>query len=385
VTRKLVERNISQFEYEAEMAILEALGEHQIATSDIGILPMNGEDPLSIRKEEIAPTIEPDFHSWISPNSEGSSLPLDQQCEHSPLSRPGMQSRRDGSTFEDSAWTSEYDARGRIDGTLPEERDSKLVENDMNIGNNLPSMAVIEPPMPATPQIQSTADKESGSPRSVLKSHEKAAEVNVANDVTETTGLRHRKIKSIAAKSMADELAHLAALHGGVTKTDVPVLTKDGGIDNLLAGVVSLAQQEEGKHQSHDHPTTTSASNNGGDVNTGEEDAPRDEETGDAKQIIRGDTAAGNLRASGWSSRSSLGRQGSEKLYYLRGWYRELIEPKLPAFWKGATHSVCFVMLPLLTVAFILYYAAGNPMAGGSAVEAIMDATEGSDYEYASW
>ncbi len=369
------ERNISQFEYEAEMAILEALGEQQNATSDNGVYSRNEEDSSCIH-------IEPDFQSWISPDSE-ESLPLDQHRDNSPLSRPGMPSRtRDASIFEDSAWSSEYDARGRIDGTLPEERDSKLVGIEMNVNYDIPTVAIVEP-LPS-PYKQTTADKESGSPRSILKSHEGANEINVPTDVTESTGLRHRKIKSIAAKSMADELAQLAALHGGVTKTDVPVLTKDGGIDNLLAGVVSLAHQAEGKHHSQDHSITTTKNANGGVGNKGEEDAPRDEETGDAKQVLRGDTVH-DFRASGWSSRSSLGRQGSENLYYLRRWYRELIKPKLPAFWKGATHSICFVMLPLLTVAFILYYAAGNPMAGGSNVEAIMDATEGSDYEYASW
>jgi hypothetical protein len=367
------ERNISQFEYEAEMAILEALGEHQNATSNIGVNSINEEDSSHI---------EPDFQSWISPDSE-EGLRLDQHRE-SPLSRPGMPSRTgDASIFEDSAWSSEYDARGRIDGTLPEERDSKLVGIEMNVNYDIPTVATVQPQMP-TPHIQTMADKESDSPRPILKSREGANEINVPTDVSDSTGLRHRKIKSIAAKSMADELAQLAALHGGVTKTDVPVLTKDGGIDNLLAGVVSLAQQVEGKHQSQDHSKTTTENANGGVGSKGEEDAPGDEETGDANQILRGDTVR-DLRASEWSSRSSLGRQGSEKLYYLRGWYRELIKPKLPAFWKGATHSICFVMLPLLTVAFILYYAAGNPMAGGSTVEAIMDATEGSDYEYASW
>jgi hypothetical protein len=373
-TAKKRERNISQFEYEAEMAILEALNEQQMTSIDARDLPMNNEDASGERIEELAPDIEPDFQSWISPNSEG-SLPLDQKHDTS------------RSLFENSAWTSEYDARGRIDGTLPEERDAKLVEIDMKqLGNDVPSVAVIESHAPSI-QEQIKTKESDNSPRSILKSNDGANEINVPNDGAESTGLRHRKVKSIAAKSMADELAALAAMHGGVTKNDAPVLTKDGGIDNLLAGVVSLAQQGEGKHQSQDHPTTTSSNENGGDGNAGEDDAPRDEETGDAKQIIRGDNAGYNSRASGgWSSRSSLGRQGSEKLYYLRGWYHELIKPKLPAFWTGATHFVCFTMLPLLTVAFILYYAAGNPMAGGATVEAIMDATEGLDYyEYASW
>lgn len=375
-TAKKRERNISQFEYEAQMAILEALNEQQNMTSiDMRDHPMYAEDASGERIEEPAPDIEPDFQSWISPNSAEGSLPLDQQHDNS------------RSLFENSAWTSEYDARGRIDGTLPEERDAKLVEIDMKqLVDDVPSVAVIKSHAP-TVQEQTATDKESdNSPRSILKSHDAAKDINVPTDGTDATGLRHRKVKSIAAKSMADELAALAAMHGGVTKTDAPALTKDGGIDNLLAGVVSLAQQEGGKHQSQEQPTT-SANANDSDGDAGEEDSPRDEETGDAKQIIRGDNAGYNFGASGgWSSRSSLGRQGSEKLYYLRGWYHELIKPKLPAFWTGATHFVCFTMLPLLTVAFILYYAAGNPTAGGATVEAIMDATEGLDnYEYASW
>jgi hypothetical protein len=60
---------------------------------------------------------------------------------------------------------------------------------------------------------------------------------------------------------------------------------------------------------------------------------------------------------------------GSEKLYYLRRWYHELIKLKLPTFWTGATHFVCLKMVPLFTVAFILYYAVGNPMASGATVD----------------
>jgi hypothetical protein len=47
-----------------------------------------------------------------------------------------------------------------------------------------------------------------------------------------------------------------------------------------------------------------------------------------------------------------------------------------------ASHSICFVMLPLLIIAIILYYGAGNPMVG--AIEAVEVVAGVEDYK-ASW
>ena len=65
-------------------------------------------------------------------------------------------------------------------------------------------------------------------------------------DPTETTGLRHRKTKTIAAKNMADELSQIAALHGGGHRhqSTAAMLSNDGGVDNLFAGVGILAQAQ---------------------------------------------------------------------------------------------------------------------------------------------
>ena len=85
----------------------------------------------------------------------------------------------------------------------------------------------------------------------------------------ENTGLRHRKIKTIAAKSMADELSQLAAKSGGgsgdgghrpqpSTIDSVYNRPDGGGGDNLFAGVEFLPQQnsrddDNGSKQRRDH------------------------------------------------------------------------------------------------------------------------------------
>jgi hypothetical protein len=75
--------------------------------------------------------------------------------------------------------------------------------------------------------------------------------------------------------------------------------------------------------------------------------------------------------------------------YRLKIWYHDLIRPKRDAFIKGATHTISFVILPLLSIAFILFYGAGNPMAGSHGVEeeAIAVLGDGNDqgWVHASW
>ena len=51
--------------------------------------------------------------------------------------------------------------------------------------------------------------------------------------------------------------------------------------------------------------------------------------------------------------KSSLRRQAT---FEMRSYYLDLIQPKLPDFWKKTTHVICFIVLPLLLIAIILYY-----------------------------
>ena len=146
--------------------------------------------------------------------------------------------------------------------------------------------------------------------------------------------------------------------------------------DNLLAGMGNiLAMQDkhearaDGRHH-EDQPTGAADDHYDGDEG---DDAPHDEETGGAP---KNSTATTYLPPP--SPPSSFQRRHAERVHNLRIWYHDLIEPKLPHFIKATTHSILYIIVPLLAVAFILYYGVGNPIAGGTDV---FDDVE----EHASW
>lgn len=429
-------RDLTQFEDEADLAIFEALNEHNMKTLADSIGYRNQEEEEDEEEEFAEEQRNEDSGAphKSAPSSDNESLPsqvvqsesYDHRKDISALTALDLElsppptgsmhnatnSRvRGESIFEDSAWTEEYDAQGRIDGTLPEERDSKLINEEggvLGVGGGVDlnprvaaattAAALPRPPLHSKKDTQRsnfskramTKDDDSTSKKKVTIENNVSNKLhaNISNDPTAVTGLRHRRAGTIAAKNMAEELAQIAALHsdqnGGIydpkhqrTKT---ALTKDGGIDNLLAGVNILAQQDDSSDDGSQQAP----------VDAGGDGGPHDEEMGNAAP----ESAKKGPRR--------LERQ-SEMWYHLGNWYHDLIKPKLPAFVKGATHSVCFVMLPLLTIACILYYGAGNPIAGGysafvvaeevvgdetNADEAVEDETdkpEGDISGYASW
>jgi len=354
-----------------------------------------------------------------------SALTTLEYNDHSPHSSNGRK-RGEVSLFEDSAWTEGYDAAGRIDGTLPEERDSMLVNED---GQRVGGGVGLDPrvsagsvasagtgPAPARPPLhplqsgEKASSKRSIFSKRVVKDDDSTSRASnndnskgpskhnfmgkrnfnipaVVEDPTKTTGLRHRRVSTIAAKNMADELAQLGALHGGCdinnndphhqrTKTAFTLQSKDGGIDNLLAGADILARQEDkdrndvvsgGKHHDQD------AGANNGEEPFGNDGGPVDEEMGN-------NANDSNNRY----QRVALGRR-SEMLYHLRIWYHDLIQPKLPSFVRGATHSICFIIVPLLAVAFILYYGMDNPMSSGNGAKAEVGNWDVGDESWSWW
>jgi len=385
----------TEFEDEAEQAILNALAAHsmsaksddQIDTAD-QITDLE-DDPdianLESKLEDDDDKEEGDesIPSQILPKQHHKTISALTTANFEHDSSPKQHDRKSGDCiFEDSAWTSNYDAQGRIDGTLPEEQNT----------NQLPSVVAAAAATSSSPSLISrltsggkkTNDLSQGtltskqmkkgetSPRQDTPQKQSKLSDTIVKDPTTITGLRHRRSNTIAAKTMVEELAEIAALHSGDdfheslhkrTDTAMKLQTKDkGGINNLLAGVNILAQHEEdaseadGKAPVHDTGGTTNLE----DII--EEDEPQDEEMGNANNSSKKDTPS--------QKRPSTLDKRSETMYRMKIWYHDLIEPKLPQFWKAAKHHICFIMMPLLIVAFILFYACGNPMTGSTADKA---------------
>mmetsp|Transcript_23264 Transcript_23264/g.41596 ORF Transcript_23264/g.41596 Transcript_23264/m.41596 type:complete len:1233 (+) Transcript_23264:4492-8190(+) len=421
------EKDNTQFEDEAELAILKALNGlnlrqsviHHDEKSKRSLTPVEDDDDDD-DDDGSSDNAEEEF-----PVAQVMSDPLTHRKDVSALTtvgfdaspKPPNNSRKLGENiFEDSAWTEEYDAAGRIDGTLPEEG---VRLNPLGVpGGEVTSIAegggaaaAARPPLHPLPSTKngnaSQKTSNSISKRSVAKEDSKRAAAkedggsttapsrlkgdlnhvpvpNTAKDPTKNTGLRHRRNKTIAVKDMAEEMAQIAALHsvgGGMAHNGSNVMPnggdaqqhrrgrtgmalqrdRDGGIGNLLAGLDILVQQEDGSKDADlgDKSAATGAdavgqAHGGNDGIGGDED----EETGYATDANATDRKSKHGKFRRHQTRS-------ETLYHLRMWYRDLIRPKLSAFIKGATHTIIFIIVPLLSVAFILFYALGNPMAGG--------------------
>eukprot|EP00579_Thalassiosira_antarctica_P000217 CAMPEP_0201866770 /NCGR_PEP_ID=MMETSP0902-20130614/1236_1 /ASSEMBLY_ACC=CAM_ASM_000551 /TAXON_ID=420261 /ORGANISM="Thalassiosira antarctica, Strain CCMP982" /LENGTH=1631 /DNA_ID=CAMNT_0048391801 /DNA_START=121 /DNA_END=5016 /DNA_ORIENTATION=+ len=412
--------NATQFEDEADLAIRQALEacnmQQSINTTSHEEEEADGErkgdrlTPVDDDESEEDDEPEDDVPSQVVPKpishrQDVSGITTHGFDNNSPKEPPPtsvMQHSREVSIFEDSTWTEGYDAAGRVDGTLPEEG------VDLNPSVAAAAVAAARPPL--HPLLSSKNENVSG--RSIFKravsddsasrakSNEAPASksnVHVPKDPTETTGLRHRRKKTIAAKNMADEMAQLAALHGGdggnnnepPSRQHQRSQTGDGGIDNLFAGVDILGQQDDESssgdyfskhhdHHDHHHPATGTDGEVPHGDDTSEGDTPHDEETGNVSR--RGSPHSRRP----WSPRSTMGRSSrySEMYFHLSIWYHDLIKPKLPGFVKGATHSIVFVIVPLLTVSFILYYALDNPMAGQGTVDDELGFSENASWSW---
>eukprot|EP00970_Alexandrium_tamarense_P008845 scaffold1725_cov195-Alexandrium_tamarense.AAC.6 len=384
----------TQFESEAEEAIIAALGIHNIKSSDEidrveqateNNIPSPGHESDQQEDEEggdmLLEVVAPPLH-----RKNVSSLTNTSPCRTSDIN--------DSSTlFEDSAWIDEYDVKGQIDGTLREEQDAKLVK-ESHLGDldltlpmfggdeeaplpveKLPSLdeKVISPRPPMHPLLKPLklmrAKTDSTQSRVAKKEEAKpkmkdAVVVEQSKEQSHRPELRHRRNKT-GVKSMADELAKMASMDEFEskhtrTKTNA-TLGANHGIDNLCNGVGILYQGED--DDSDDHPPKRSSKpDDEGSDDEGEDDKPHDEETGEVKHKH----GQQRHRAHFVSSRRSgnEGHSRSEMMYHARVWYTDLIKPKLPRFVESATHSFLFVIIPLLVIAFVLFYAVGNPLAG---------------------
>jgi len=377
----------TEFEDEAEQAILNALAAHSMSVKpddqmdiadQITDLEDGREDDNNLESKEDDDNKEEGDESIPS-----QIVPKQHHKTISALTTANFEheqhERKSGDCiFEDSAWTSNYDAQGRIDGTLPEEQNTNQLPSVVAAAtaatSSSPSLIsrLTSGGKKANDSSQGTLaskqiNKGDTSPRQDTPQKQSKLSDTVVKDPTTITGLRHRRSNTIAAKTMVDELAEIAALHSGEdfheslhkrTDTAMKLQTKDkGGIDNLLAGINILAQHEEDASKSEGKPPIhdTEGTTNLEDII--EEDEPQDEEMGNANNSSKKENPSQKRP-------STFEAKRSETMYHMKIWYHDLIEPKLPQFWKAAKHHICFIMMPLLIVAFILFYACGNPMAG---------------------
>lgn len=415
VSKKLSRHNCirSQFGNEVDQLILGALSTHNMTVNDaptvVGVKLSEefGDETAGAIQSPPPLTVLPVGHS-----KHVSALTwTDLSSEPSPKNgvATALGSRQQGeSVLEDNAWTPAYDTLGRIDGTLPEERDPKLLittvvpwgADDVNTAIADAAFAAAGLVSTKSPPPRPVRTSTDGSNRSNESSRSKSSkrlledgstiindniEISTNNmesnpentsDPTENTGLRHRKTKTIAAKSMADELAELAAKSGGGHRhqpTMLTTTTTTGVVDDLFAGVEFIAGQharaEEENERRKDRPTAAAQVVDNKDNNDGE-DASHDEEIGGAgpgKDPLDDDATNDNYRETQVVRKKSSLRQ--QVKFQMSSYYSDLIKPKLPHFWEKTTRMICFIMLPLLLIAIILFYGAGNPILGSVEID----------------
>ena len=398
--------SITQFEDEANLAIMEALNRYNLEQSEIlgASRQQQQQQQQQVKQEEEeeeGETVDEDDkdeeddlvggvpHHVVRPTpthrNDVSGITLSDGLDRSPAHRPAAASLGIH-TFEDVAWHEGYDAQGRIDGTLNEERESKYIEEELGIDLNAGSKlgvamkddglegAAVQPPSVSGSDQESQKSK--GTTVSWASKGSKPSTA-IANKATSPnkTGLRHRRTGTRGGDvlSAAQELAAMATIdesdESESSKGHSRIISSADrhGIGNLLDGASLLfAQQEkiEGTGSADDESMPFIAEETSVDMQN-ETDPPRDEETGDAnpnaKRHTRTPTNLFGMRQKPTKKDRHLERQFRMKL-----WYDDLIAPRLPSFIKTATHSFLFVMVPLLLLAIILYYGTGNPMTAGA-------------------
>jgi hypothetical protein len=353
-----------------------------------------------------------------------SAITLSDGLDRSPGPRPSTASSISAAAvklpeihiFEDTAWHEGYDAQGRIDGTLIEERESKYIEDELGIDLNADSKlgaafdfggveGVTKPPIVSrriaslsgsdqaasvpgserskgTPPIDSRrkasltgSDQASSVPESE-RSRGSKTNKGSKSAATPPRGLRHRRsgTRGEGVLSAAQELAAMATINESdeseFNKGHAAITSDRHGIGNLLAGATLLFEQEERKWEKEDNDAgRMSLIEEEDSVDMRDDDSPRDEETGDANSSTDAKKHKRTPTTLNLFGRKPTKRERRlERQFQLKVWFEDLIAPRLPIFVRAASHSIMFVMMPLLLLAIILYYGFSNPLTGGKRV-----------------
>eukprot|EP00569_Conticribra_weissflogii_P014890 CAMPEP_0171391814 /NCGR_PEP_ID=MMETSP0880-20121228/1528_1 /TAXON_ID=67004 /ORGANISM="Thalassiosira weissflogii, Strain CCMP1336" /LENGTH=1734 /DNA_ID=CAMNT_0011904567 /DNA_START=216 /DNA_END=5420 /DNA_ORIENTATION=+ len=404
---KLVARAVSEFTQfgdEADLAILEALKMHNMPSTHV----LNGsDDGGSGYRDDAGETKEEEYPEEITPD-----ITASHRKNISSLTQ--FRTPKGEHRFEDACWNETYETQGRIDGSLREEKDSQVVDEEKEgmelyippLGEKQsavsgpavatasaappPAAAPKRPPLHPLRSIRKTSDASSatGGAKQHARGPSKVPTGGEAEKETkEKQGLRHRRRKTGKGfTSMAEELAQMAAVDDGGAASNqqhhrrkATAMTEARGLDNLLDGVNVLLERDSslGGGESDDDDGGDDGDNDNAAVNENsqentatntdsptDDNQPHDEETGEAHTKRDKAKAALGHVIHHRRRRQTKAERRNEMFFHLLVWYNDLIRPKLPIFIKGAIHGCFFVILPLLIVAFALYYGAGNPMAG---------------------
>ena len=412
-------KSITQFEDEAHNAIMEALSMYNLEQSEFGDLKIQQQLQKQAKEEEEEQEVKAEENEQDEANDLVSGIPhhvvratqahhtADVSAitlgdglglEHSPIQTSIVGAAAVGNdgggihTFEDAAWHDGYDSQGRIDGTLVEERESKYIEEELGIDLNAGLNSLMNPDTSGeAASVASSSRKQMGGPKATSVSESDQASVHSrGTDLSKgskgskaskdrpgspsKTGLRHRRTgtRGSGVLSAAQELAAMTTIdesdESEFNKGHFKIESDGHGIGNLLDGATLLLEQQKkldggGDYADDDEGMPFIAEETSIDMEH-EDDAPHDEETGDAnpngKRHKRTPTNLFGRRR----EKPTMKQRNMERRFRMKMWYDDLIAPRIPIFVKAATHAFFFVMMPLLFVAIMLYYAAGNPMTG---------------------
>eukprot|EP00577_Skeletonema_sp_RCC1716_P003879 CAMPEP_0113387966 /NCGR_PEP_ID=MMETSP0013_2-20120614/8829_1 /TAXON_ID=2843 ORGANISM="Skeletonema costatum, Strain 1716" /NCGR_SAMPLE_ID=MMETSP0013_2 /ASSEMBLY_ACC=CAM_ASM_000158 /LENGTH=1582 /DNA_ID=CAMNT_0000270919 /DNA_START=159 /DNA_END=4907 /DNA_ORIENTATION=- /assembly_acc=CAM_ASM_000158 len=419
--------SISQFEDEANLAIMAALSMYNLEQSEIlgdGAVQQHEQKVKQEEEEEEVEEGDEDEandlvggipHHVVRPTPthrwDLSAITLSDGLDRSPT-RPAVTTTADAGihTFEDVAWHEGYDSQGRIDGTLVEERESKYIEEelgiDLNAGSKFGAAMMNNDGLEETASVASSRKQTGQQPASVsgsdqasvqskgtdLSKGSKGSKASKERPVSPTkTGLRHRRTgtRGTGVLSAAQELAAMATIDESdeteSNKGHFKIESDGHGIGNLLDGATLLFEQkkklEGGADDADDEGMPFIAEETSIDMEH-ESDSPHDEETGDANANAKKQHKRTPTHLFGRREKPTKKDRQMERQFRMKLWYDDLIAPRLPIFITAATHSVMFVMMPLLFVAIILYYACGNPLTGGKGEVAAL--IESGDFQ-GSW
>lgn len=333
----------SQFEDEAEKAILAALGIHNLSPT-----PSSTAKEVNVESSPHTPltpddTIGAEVPSFVSSNVQASqhrknvsSITNLEPIEGSPVPPPNkvppnihnLNQKGEFLLFEDQGWHDGYDSLGRTKGSLREEQDAKIVEEAFGelqvpaLGEESSQEQAQKPPTHPGKKVS----KVSGlmKPLHVIRAKtESAASKKKKDDDYHSSDEEDDELKPSHMRSktaVSDMAQEIAKYKTGVHNRNKTNMSRDThGVNNLLDGADLLFRAENKKAAKE--PKHEPKEGTGDDEY--HENGEGDEEMGEAKPTRK---RAHFISA---THRSSNRGSHSERKYQLTRWYIELLKPKV--------------------------------------------------------
>lgn len=347
-SRAFSKKDGSEFEDEAERAILAALGIHNMSQAQSAEKEANPSVEASPGTPKTPDdTVGVEIPSFVSPNLQSSqhrknvsSMTNLEPVESSPVPLNIHNLHQKGDLlFEDQGWHDGYDALGRTKGSLREEQDAKIMEEVFGSElqtptegeENVPEKAEQPPLHPVKkskftgtikPLTMMRAKTDGAASKNIAFSKKKKDDDYEASDDDEEEDLfqSHHVRSKTAISDMAQEMAKYKTAAGAHNRIKTNVSKDSHGVNNLLDGADLLFKVEE-KNAINKEPKS--------EEEEGAEDHENHEHAGDEEM---GDANPKHKRAhfmSGTRRSSNRGDYRSEKKNQLRRWYVELLKPKV--------------------------------------------------------